>query len=176
MDPIEEFVNECLTAVMEDRPMMAVKEVVERVARNRSLEDALTEKPGVRVFHCSDNLTVAQVVIPKGAPRSLPHDHRMWAVIGIARGKEENEFFRRHEKTLVPSGGRVLDEGGVLAMGDDTIHSVGNPLAHSLSSALHVYGGDLVNVERSMWCAPDWHEEPYDAVKVIGAPFEDVSR
>jgi len=175
MNPIEEFVNECLSAVTEDQSVTAVKEVVERAARNRSLEEALTEKPGVRVFHCSDDLTVAHVVIPTGAPRSLPHDHRMWAVIGIARGKEANEFFRRDDKTLVASGGRVLDEGEVLAMGDNTIHSVGNPLTHSLSSALHVYGGDLVNVERSMWCLPDWHEEPYDATKVIGAPFEDAS-
>ena len=41
-----------------------------------------------------DELTVLHVV---WAPRMTiyPHDHRMWAAIGIYAGQEDNSFFRR---------------------------------------------------------------------------------
>jgi predicted metal-dependent enzyme (double-stranded beta helix superfamily) len=91
--------------------------------------------------------------------------------VGIWRGRENNEFFRRSDGALAGSGGRVLDEGDVLMMGSDTIHAVGNPLTHSSTSALHVYGGDLLTTERSMWTEPDWREEPYDAKRATGTTF-----
>jgi hypothetical protein len=53
-------------------------------------------------------------------------------------------------------------------MGDDTIHAIENPLAHGDLAALHVYGGDLVDAERSMWAPPDYIEEPYDEKTVVG--------
>jgi predicted metal-dependent enzyme (double-stranded beta helix superfamily) len=112
------------------------------------------------VLWCDPSLTVAYVVIPAGAPKSLPHDHRMWAVIGIAGGCEDNEFFRRSADSLEASGGRVVEAGEVLSLGPETIHAVGNPLAHTSTSGLHVYGGDLVNTPRSMWTEPNWHENP----------------
>ena len=90
----------------------------------------------------------------------------MWAVIGVLRGGEDNEFFRRSGNTIEPSGGRVLGEGDVLAMGKDTIHAVKNPSTAWSSSALHVYGGDLIGTARSMWCEPDRCEYPYDFARV----------
>jgi len=71
------------------------------------------------------------------------------------RGSEESEFFRRSARTIEPSGdGRVLVEGEVLVMGDNTTHSVKNPSNELLSSALHVDGGNLIAAEQSMWCDP----------------------
>jgi predicted metal-dependent enzyme (double-stranded beta helix superfamily) len=85
-------------------------------------------------------------------------------------GSDENEFFRRTVGTIEPSGeGRVIAEGEVLMMGDKTIHSVKNPSSDRLSSALHVYGGNLIAAEKSMWCDPDWTEEPFDLFRVIGS-------
>jgi predicted metal-dependent enzyme (double-stranded beta helix superfamily) len=170
----ETFVNQCLAALGEDRPTIAVKEVVGEAIKDKRLDAELSEKPGVRVLHCTDDLTVVHVVIPTRVPRSLPHDHRMWAVVGISRGRENNEFFRRTDRALTASGGRSLNEGEVLAMGSGVIHAVGNPLSHGFTSALHVYGGDLVNVERSMWCEPYWHEERYDALRATGTTFAPV--
>ena len=54
-------------------------------------------------------------------------------------------------------------------MGDDTIHSVKNPSSDRLSSALHVYGGNLLAAEKTMWCEPDRTEEPFDFFRVIGS-------
>ena len=85
-------------------------------------------------------------------------------------GSEENEFFRRSAHAIEPSGsGRVITEGEVLRMGDDTIHSVKNPSTDRLSSALHVYGGNLLAAEKTMWCDPDWTEEPFDLFRVIAS-------
>jgi predicted metal-dependent enzyme (double-stranded beta helix superfamily) len=53
-----------------------------------------------------------------------------------------------------------------LAMGDDTIHAICNPLGHESLAAIHVYGGDLLAADRSMWT--DDGEAPYDDTVVIG--------
>jgi predicted metal-dependent enzyme (double-stranded beta helix superfamily) len=94
----------------------------------------------------------------------------MWALIGVTHGSEENEFFRRSGPTIEPSGrGRVIDEGEVLMMGDDTIHSVKNPSSVRVSSALHVYGGNLIAAEKTMWCDPSGDGEPFDLFRVIAS-------
>jgi predicted metal-dependent enzyme (double-stranded beta helix superfamily) len=56
----------------------------------------------------------------------------------------------------------------MLAMGDDTIHAIRNPLDHSALAAIHVYGGDLIGAARSMWTRPSYDEQPYDDTKVVG--------
>ena len=89
-------------------------------------------------------------------------------MIGITQGREDNQFLRRSDRTLTAAGGRSLEQGEVQALGSEVIHAVWNPLSHSFTSALHVYGGDLINVERSMWCEPDLHEESYDARRATG--------
>jgi len=48
-----------------------------------------------------------------------PHEHRMWAVIGMYGGQEDNAFYRRASGGLEPAGGRELPAGDVLVMGDD---------------------------------------------------------
>lgn len=167
----EEFVTQCLDAVTADRAATAAKEVVERAVCNRRLAEELADETGVRTLHRGEDLTVLHVVIPKrpvGAPNPVPHDHLMWAVIGIVHGGEDNEFFRRSAHTIEPSGGRLLTEGDVLAMGKGTIHAVKNPSSGRTSSALHVYGGDLIATARSMWCEPDRREQPYDFARVAG--------
>ena len=169
MTTIDDFVAECRSAASDAQPVLAVKEAVERTI-SRGL-DGLSDKPGVRVLSCDKDLTVLQVVIPGGLPKSLPHDHRMWAVIGLVEGQEANEFFRRSGATLEGSGGRVVETGEVLALGSETIHRIQNPQTHGSTRALHVYGGDLLTAVRSMWTKPGWTEEPYDEARVTGATF-----
>jgi predicted metal-dependent enzyme (double-stranded beta helix superfamily) len=46
---------------------------------------------------------------------------------------------------------------------------VKNPSSERLSSALHVYGGDLIGAAKNMWCEPDRNEEPFGFARVIGS-------
>ena len=104
---------------------------------------------------------------PVGAGKPIPHNHLMWAIIGVTHGGEDNAFFRRTEDSIESSGGRVLGEGDVLVMGAETIHAVKNPSSERLSSALHVYGGDLIGTAKTMWGDPDWSAQPFDLAQVI---------
>ena len=169
MIDVDALIVDCQAAVAESQPMLAVKEVVDRALRDpEALADALDAKRGVTILYRTSELTIASVVIPSGLGRGVAHDHRMWAVVGVYGGQEDNRFFRRAKSGLADSGGRSLRVSDVLAMGDDTIHAIENPLDRRDLAALHVYGGDLVGTERSMWTAPDHIEEPYDENTVVG--------
>lgn len=161
---VEDFVEQCRAARREDDPRRAVREVVERaVSAGDDVAEVLRpQEAGLTMLHHDDELTILHVV---WAPHMeiYPHDHRMWAVIGIYAGQEDNRFFRRAPgaRTLVDSGGKRLVEGDAVLLGDDTIHAVRNP-RDRLTGAIHVYGGDFVNQPRSQW-GPDVPEErPYD--------------
>src|SRR5690606_16709 len=96
-----------------------------------------------------------------------PHDHRMWAVIGIYAGQEDNRFFRRTAPdagTITESGGKSLAEGDVAVLGVSTIHAVTNP-RDRLTGAIHVYGGDFVNEPRSQWGPGPQEERRYDVAE-----------
>ena len=170
MFDLETFIAACRAALSEPKPVLVVRELVERaISVPADLDEALPQT-GVTVLACDPRLTVLGVVVPGGLPKklSVPHDYRMWAVVGVYGGQEDNQFFRRAQDTLVDSGGRSLMPCDALAMGDDTIHAVHNPLQHSGLAAIHVYGGDLIGAKRSMWPEPDRIEQPYDEQKVVG--------
>jgi len=172
MFDVDAFIAECLEATSEAIPQLAIKEILERtVAAPSDVASGLAAKPGVAVLYRDPNLTIASVVVPAGAPRSLPHDHRMWALVGIYGGQEDNQFFRRADTGLEERGGRSLRVSDTLAMGAETIHAIENPLANSSLAAIHVYGGDLIAATRSMWTLPDYDEAPYEDTKVLGAPI-----
>jgi predicted metal-dependent enzyme (double-stranded beta helix superfamily) len=175
---IDAFVASCRAALAESQPMLAAKEALEKaVAQPEAVAAALDAEPGVAVLHRSADLTVVTVVIPAGSPQTLPHDHRMWALVGIYAGQEDNQFYRRADKGLAESGGRSLHVSDTLAMGDDTIHAIRNPLEHGTLAAIHVYGGDLIGIDRSMWTRPGFEEQPYEDAKVIGlGGFKDTRR
>jgi predicted metal-dependent enzyme (double-stranded beta helix superfamily) len=103
-----------------------------------------------------------------------PHDHRMWAAIGIYSGGEDNSFFRRDGDTLTPSGGKRLEPRDVALLGGDTIHAVTNPTAE-FAGAIHVYGGDLFATDRSEWRGDPYREQPYDSEYVLRY-FEEANR
>jgi predicted metal-dependent enzyme (double-stranded beta helix superfamily) len=104
----------------------------------------------------------------------FPHDHRMWAAIGIYAGQEDNTFYRRRAGGLAVSGGKELREADVLLLGQDAVHAVRNPLAR-YTGAIHVYGGDFVTQERSQWDADLRDESPYD-LEAARAVFDEADR
>jgi predicted metal-dependent enzyme (double-stranded beta helix superfamily) len=97
----------------------------------------------------------------------MPHNHQMFAVIGIYSGREDNVFWRRTETTIEAAGAKSLGVGDVAALGCDIIHSVLNPIA-KMTCAIHVYGGDFFDpVEpRSEWDHETLIERPWNIDKV----------
>ena len=157
----EGLVAACLEAIAEPDPRGAVREVLERATANSKLADALgTPAAGLNVLYNSSDLTVLNVVWPP-LISLFPHDHRMWAAIGLYGGREDNAFYRRRGETIVRSGGKELLEGDVQLLGDDVIHAVHNP-ARSYTGAIHVYGGDFIATPRRQWDAETLEEQPYD--------------
>jgi predicted metal-dependent enzyme (double-stranded beta helix superfamily) len=165
MFDVDEFLDRCQHAGRESEPRTAVRDVVQgAIAAPTAMGDALQPaQAGITLLHHSDDLTVLHVVWAPGMS-IYPHDHRMWAVIGIYAGQEDNTFYRRSvpgAPTLTESGGKQLQTGDVVILGDDTIHGVTNPLDR-LTAAIHVYGGDFVNQPRSRWGPGERIERPYD--------------
>ncbi len=151
----DEFVAGCLTAVQSgERAHKAVKEIVDRAVSNPSRIATevgdITDDPMMTIWHRSDELTVLHIVWPPEV-ELFPHDHNMWAVIGIYGGREDNQFYRRLEDGRIePHTGKTLIERDVVGLGSDVVHSVANP-TREWTAALHVYGGDFYSTPRTMW-------------------------
>ena len=166
---IDELVGDCQAAIAEGQPALAVRDVVRRaLERPGEVAEAFgAREGGLKLIHVSPELTVLHVTWAPGM-RLFPHNHEMWAVIGIYGGQEDNTFYRRagdDRRGLVESGGKSLQEQDVIVLGDDTIHAVANPLQR-LTGAIHVYGGDFVSQPRSQWPPETMTEEPYSMDRV----------
>ena len=123
---LDSFIDECRAANAEANPPGAMRELLTRtLAQPEAVGDALQpERGGITLLHQASDLTVTHVVWAPGMTL-YPHDHRMWAVIGIYTGQEDNAFFRRptpSARTLVESGGKEITTGDVIVLGDHTIH------------------------------------------------------
>jgi predicted metal-dependent enzyme (double-stranded beta helix superfamily) len=165
MFDVDDFVARCQEANAESEPRLAIRDVLDRaLATPEDVAEALhPTEAGFTLLHHAPDLTVLHVV---WAPKMniYPHDHRMWAAIGIYAGQEDNTFFRRPSpdaRTLIRSGGKQLGRGDSVLLGDDTIHGVENP-RDRLTGAIHVYGGDFINQPRSQWGPGPVEERPYD--------------
>lgn len=162
MFDIDTFVADCIAARAEAEPRRAIKEVLARaVSRPAELAAVLRpERASITRLHVAADLTIINVV---WAPEMSfhPHNHRMWAAIGIYTGGEDNSFFRRSDGRLVASGGKALRTGDTCVLGDDAIHAVTNPTSEH-AGAIHIYGGDFFATERSEWDPDTFEERPYD--------------
>lgn len=162
MFDVDVLLADCVAARHETEPRRAIKDVLTRaVADGREIAAALPpDRAGITRLHVSPELTVLKVVFAPGM-RLWPHDHQMWAAIGIYTGGEDNEFFRRSGASLVDAGGRALRPRDVCLLGDDVVHAVTNP-TQEFAGAIHVYGGDFFTEPRSEWRTEPYAEEPYD--------------
>ena len=159
----EDVIARCQGALREHTPALAVRDVLdELVADPAALDHALgpVELGGITTLHNAADLTILRVAWTPGMALN-PHEHRMWAVIGMYGGQEDNAFYRRASSGLESAGGKELPAGDVLVLGDDIIHSVANS-RRDFAVALHVYGGDFFTVERSEWDFETYEERPRD--------------
>lgn len=166
MFDVDELVAACQRAIEETEPVLAVRDVLERAVSDQSaIAEALPPERGeLTPLFVSDRLTVLKIVWTPGMVLG-PHDHRMWAAIGLYSGGEDNRFFRRAGSTLVDSGARDLRPGDVCLLGDDAVHSVTNPTGEC-AGAVHVYGGDFFATPRSEWRGEPPIEERFDVERV----------
>ncbi|QOZ56405.1 hypothetical protein [Bradyrhizobium sp. CCBAU 53338] len=164
-DP-EQFVADCRAAVAADPTHKAVREILARaVSEPAAVLNGLGEpkRPESRTLFHSVSLTILNVIWAPGM-MVMPHDHRMWAVIGVYSGREDNIFWRRIPSTpnkVEAAGAKALSEKEAIAFGFDIIHSVINPIGR-LTGAIHIYGGDFLTVERSEWDAMTLDEHRLD--------------
>jgi predicted metal-dependent enzyme (double-stranded beta helix superfamily) len=168
---LEDFIAECRAALIGDRSQRQVREVVARaISEPVAVLKGLGEPKRAEIqtlFHASD-LTVLNVVW--GPMMTIvPHDHKMWAVIGIYSGREDNIFWRRLPDAnglIEAAGAKALSTGQAELLGRGIIHSVTNPIPR-LTGAIHVYGGDFFAAGRSEWDPDNLMERPYDAGRMM---------
>lgn len=173
----ERFIEDCRAALKEKNAHGAIKELVEKaVSDPAALMRVIGEpaKGGVDTLYKADDLTILNLC---WGPQMVfkPHDHRMWAVIGIYTGREENTFFRRSSGGLTRHGLKVMEPKDTTPLGASIIHAVTNPL-DKVTGALHVYGGDFFAAPRSEWDPKTYREQPYDIGATMRAFEESNAR
>lgn len=159
----DRFVEDCITAHLEAEPILAVREVLARaVSDHQSVLTGLgsPEKAGLDVLLSSPTLTIFAA---HWTPQMylLPHDHMMWALIGIYTGREDNILWKREDSGIEACAANCLFEGDVATLPTDAIHSVTNPLLR-FTGGIHIYGGDFFDTKRHQWDPETLQEEPSD--------------
>jgi predicted metal-dependent enzyme (double-stranded beta helix superfamily) len=170
---LQQFVDECRAALSDPKATQKVKALIKKaISEPAAVRDAFAnaeavERQGPITFACRDaELSVADVTTPPGL-RSPVHNHKMWAVIGVYEGQEHNKFYQYEDGDLHENGERLLRKGDIVVLGPETIHAISNPLPTN-SSAIHVYGGDLVErPERSLWNPHTFDREDYEITRLI---------
>jgi predicted metal-dependent enzyme (double-stranded beta helix superfamily) len=172
MFDLDQFIADCRAALAADTSHKNVREVVAcAVSDPAAILKGLGEpkRSEVQKLYHSSELTILNVI---WAPHMtiMPHNHQMWAVIGIYTGREDNIFWRRvpgaHGGKLEAVGARALSTKDADPLGHNIIHSVTNPIAR-LTGAIHVYGGDFFGAERSEWDPETLEEGRYDVAKTM---------
>ena len=178
MFDVERFVADCCAAASADPTHKSVREVVARAVSDpaavlRGLGEP--KRAEIHTLHRADNLTVLNVIWGPGMA-IMPHNHQMWAVIGVYTGREDNIFWRRIKdapQRVEAAGAKALSVKDAEPLGRDIVHSVLNPIPR-LTGAIHVYGGDFFAAERSEWDPETLTEQRYDVARAMKL-FEDAN-
>jgi len=163
----DRFVADCTASLGEADPQAAIREHLARAVTDHASVLAEMGEPreaGLDVLVASPRLTIFAA---KWAPRMTlsPHNHEMWALIGIYTGREDNIFWKRTANGLKAGGASAMFAGDVASLPRDVIHSVTNPLER-FTGGLHIYGGDFFDTPRSLWDAETLEEGPSDGERV----------
>ncbi|WP_432697665.1 hypothetical protein ACQUQP_04760 [Marinobacterium sp. YM272] len=163
----DDFIQDCIKAVAEGQE--AVRELVAEAVSDSSRvisELGEPEHAGIAPLYRSPELTIINFT---WAPcmSLMPHNHQMFAVIGIYSGREDNIFWRRTDASIEAFGAKSLGAHEVVTLDHSMIHSVLNPIG-KMTSAIHVYGGDFFapDIPRSGWDHETLAEQPWDIEQV----------
>jgi predicted metal-dependent enzyme (double-stranded beta helix superfamily) len=166
---IGRFVESCFDALQTDRPVEAIKELLTvTVSKPDRLIEGLPDAMGQELVLLRDpRLTVIQVTIAPGL-QYPPHDHGMEAAIGLYSGMERNLWYgTAGPDSILVRGASELKAKDSIQMNGGVIHAVANP-AEGHSAGLHVYLGDLVAHDRTLWHPDTLQPMPFDNDKYFG--------
>ncbi|VTU16267.1 putative metal-dependent enzyme of the double-stranded beta helix superfamily protein [Variovorax sp. PBL-E5] len=107
------------------------------------------------LLHCDPQQRFSVVSFVWGPGQQTPiHDHTVWGVIGMLRGAEIGQHYRRTPRGMQAEGTpERLNPGDVAAVspriGD--IHRVSNAFDDRVSVSIHVYGTDIGRLTRHVF-------------------------
>ena len=161
---IDRFVADCIAANEEADAQAAVNEVLARAVSNPETVLGDPARAGLNVLLSSPTLTIfAATWTPQ--MNLVPHNHLMWANIGIYTGREDNIFWKRTPDGIKAYGADALFTKDTAMLPEDALHSVTNPLQR-FTGGIHIYGGDFFNTARSQWNPETLAEEPSDGARI----------
>jgi predicted metal-dependent enzyme (double-stranded beta helix superfamily) len=164
---LQRFIADCIVANDDQDPQAAVLDVLSRAVRDHNAVLAEVGEPneaGIKVLHRSRTLTIFSA---SWTPQMnlMPHNHLMWANIGIYTGREDNILWRQATPRIEAFGAKALFAGDAVSLPADVIHSVTNPLPR-FTGGIHIYGGDFFDTTRSQWNAETLDREPSDGTSI----------
>ncbi len=166
---IDRFVADCIAANEEADAQTAVNEVLARAVSDPDAVLAAIgapERAGLNVLLSSKTLTIfAATWTPQ--MNLMPHNHLMWANIGIYTGREDNIYWKRTSVGIKAFGADALFVKDTAMLPEDAVHSVTNPLLR-FTGGIHIYGGDFFDTERSQWDPETLKEEPSGGAVIRG--------
>jgi quercetin dioxygenase-like cupin family protein len=133
------------------------------------LTETLSYLPGTggnarQAFYRSPTLSLLKVNFPAGR-RTPPHNHGTWACILLLSGQEKNTIYRhRDDGKLEREQVVVLGPGSIIHMPADRAH-VAECIGTEPAIGLHIYGANVLGIERNMWDPETMQESVLDWTK-----------
>lgn len=118
------------------------------------------------LLHCDplERFSVVSFVWGPGQ-RTPVHDHTVWGMVGMLRGKERCEEFGNPARgeTLEKTAEHLVEHGDIdlvsPTLGD--VHVVSNALTDRASISIHVYGANIGAVERHVYDIDTGQARPF---------------
>src|SRR5262249_54707175 len=133
MFDVARFIAQCEAAVTTGGGRDAVRQILGAAVANPASLLAVFGEPkraGVEVLHRSPRLTIMHLAWPPSHTQT-PHNHLIWAEVGVYSGREDHIFWRRSapnaKRPIEAMGGTSLAAGDCCSLDHDAIHSVTNP-------------------------------------------------
>lgn len=109
------------------------------------------------LLHCDSRERFSVVSFVWGPGQATPvHDHTVWGLVGVLRGAELSQPYRREGEALVADGpAHRLERGQVEAVSPTVgdVHQVTNAFDDQASISIHVYGANIGAVRRATYDA-----------------------
>lgn len=171
--PLREFVAGMTTLVAQDLPeatlLPQVRALMARlIADDRWLPEAFAQAGqgsyAQHLLHCDPLERFSVVSFAWGPGQRTPvHNHTVWGVVGVLRGQETCEEYEPTPAGVRATGLTHALKTGAIEAVSPTVgdwHRVGNALADQTSISIHVYGGNIGAIHRSLLDA-DGREQPF---------------
>ncbi|MGB3069038.1 MAG: cysteine dioxygenase [Ottowia sp.] len=163
--PLREFLATTTRIVEQEQPeherVEAVRAALAKLIANDTWLPESAAQPHPEhyqqyLLHCDplERFSVVSFVWGPGQ-RTPVHDHMVWGLIGMLRGAETGQSYKREaDGTLVTVGEPVtLSPGDIEMVSPNTvdIHQVSNLYDNRTSISIHVYGGNIGAVARHVF-------------------------